>query len=664
MTVTAAPIDEVFELSEPICVLDADFRVTRVNAAQEQSSGTPRTQSVGRSFWEVWPVAADPTMRFFAEYHRCMRDRVVVEFEEYVASLDRWIAVRAVPLHDGGIAIYYRNITAQRRAERDARESAAKLADQRELLQSVIDGTPSMIAALDAEGRILFVNEAAARFRKASKASFVGQLSDVRLVAEHAARITALHRAVLTSGQAHSEEETVEINGELLTVLSSRYPLRDAQGRIYGTAAVATDITAQKRIEADLRASEERARETAAELEKALQIMRRTEERLRQAQKMEAIGQLAGGVAHDFNNLLTVILGGAEYLATLFPTEDPDREEALEIKRAAERAAGLTRQLLAFSRRQVLDVRTVDINELVRGAERMLHRLINEDIELNLALAPTVAPCVLDPGQVEQVLLNLVVNARDAMPDGGSLLVETANVHLDAEYAAEHPDANVGSYVRLTVTDTGTGMTPEVRAHVFEPFFTTKGVGRGTGLGLSTVYGIVHQSGGHIWVYSEPGQGTTFKVYFPVAKGVAPGAGAATQANTHRRGKETVLLVEDDAQVRTSITAMLRRAGYHVIGASNGGEALLICEQHGGTIDLLLTDVVMPKLNGKKVAERLVQIRPKMRVIFMSGYTENAIVHHGVLDSGIDFLPKPLTSETLLAKVREVLDRAELPDPA
>jgi len=287
----------------------------------------------------------------------------------------------------------------------------------------------------------------------------------------------------------------------------------------------------------------------------------------------------------------------------------------------------------------------------------MFERLLGEDIDITFLLNPKAHRCLLDPGQIEQVVLNLVVNARDAMPDGGRLTIETSNVSLDEAYVKHHPEAVTGPHLMLSVSDTGIGMTREVQAHLFEPFYTTKPVGRGTGLGLSTVYGIVKQSGGTIWVYSEPGQGTTFKLYFPeaVTHSELPIRAAVTPAD--HSGTEAILLVEDDQQVRTTVGGMLRRAGYHVIEASNGGEALMICEQHGGTIALLLTDIVMPKMNGRQLAERLRQIRPELRVIYMSGYTENVVVHHGVVDSGVDFLQKPLISNALLPKVRAVLDR-------
>ncbi|HEY2509902.1 MAG TPA: ATP-binding protein [Polyangiaceae bacterium] len=381
----------------------------------------------------------------------------------------------------------------------------------------------------------------------------------------------------------------------------------------------------------------------------------RTDEEVRHAQKMEAVGRLAGGVAHDFNNLLSVILSYAEIIGAEMRVEDPLRADLEEIKRAGVRASELTRQLLAFSRQQVLEVTVLNFNESLAGVEKMLRRLLGADVALTTLPASGLWNIKADGAQVEQVLMNLAVNARDAMPQGGQLTIETCNVELDEASAREHHGVAPGSYVLLSVSDTGVGMDRETQARVFEPFFTTKERGKGTGLGLATVFGIVKQSGGHIGVESEPGKGTTFKVLFPRTRGAAAMPTVEQVQVDLGGGSETILLVEDDDQVRVLARAILRRNGYLVLEAPNGGEALLICEQHESRIHLLLTDLVLPRMSGRQLAERLVAQRPTMKVLFMSGYTDDAVLQHRELDQGTAYLQKPLTPSALTRKVRDVL---------
>ena len=389
---------------------------------------------------------------------------------------------------------------------------------------------------------------------------------------------------------------------------------------------------------------------------------RRTlEEQLLHSQKMEAVGRLAGGVAHDFNNLLTVIKGYGDLILNELPEKDPMRSEVDEIRRAAERAASLTHQLLAFSRRQVMAPRVVDLNQVVSNMQKLLKRLLGEDVELLVSLDPRLGKVKADPGQLEQVIMNLAVNARDAMPRGGKLTLETSNRSIDDSYARDLAVVNAGEYAMVAVSDSGIGMDSETASHIFEPFFTTKETGKGTGLGLSTVYGIIKQSGGYIWVYSEPGIGTTFKIYLPIVEAAeADETGVRPAMSMSYRGAETILLVEDEDGVRALIREVLQRYGYKVLETRNGGEALIECEQHKGSIQLLLTDVVLAQVTGTELAKRLVVLRPDMKVLFVSGYTEEAIIHHGVLEPGTAFLQKPFTPTVLAKKVREVLEGREI----
>ncbi|MCM3877502.1 MAG: PAS domain S-box protein [Thermoanaerobaculia bacterium] len=380
------------------------------------------------------------------------------------------------------------------------------------------------------------------------------------------------------------------------------------------------------------------------------------EAQLRVSQKMEGIGRLAGGIAHDFNNLLTAILGYSELMEAQLPDDEDLRSSLSEIHLAGERAAALTRQLLAFSRRQVLQPRLLDLNAVVSEVEKLLRRLIGEDVELVTRLDPASGTVKADPGQLEQVLMNLAVNARDAMPEGGTLTIETANTRLDAGFTAANPGAQSGEFTILTVSDTGIGMSDEVRSHAFEPFFTTKEQGKGTGLGLATAYGIVKQSDGYITVDSEPGRGAKFRIYFPRAVGEAAASGLGERPPLSPRGTETILLVEDESGVRRLSRTILEAQGYTVLEAASGEEALEIARSHTGEIHLVATDVVMPGMSGRVLWDRLRVLRPGPRILFMSGYTDDAIARHGVLDPGIAFLQKPFTPFGLAHKVREVLD--------
>jgi signal transduction histidine kinase/CheY-like chemotaxis protein len=437
----------------------------------------------------------------------------------------------------------------------------------------------------------------------------------------------------------------VEVGGDVLLVNQRRNEkipiylavtsLRDAAGDAIGTVMVMRDLSDQKR---------------------AAQLLRETEEQYLQAQKLEAVGLLAGGMAHEFNNLLTVISGYTGILLNRPQIDEAAREHLKGIQEAGERAGQLTRRLLGFSRKQVLESRVVDLNTLVADMENMFSRLIGEDIMLTTTLAPLLGRVKVDPGQMEQVIMNLVVNACDAMPGGGNLSIETANIGLEESLDWEHPEPSPGRYVRLTVKDTGCGMSPEVKARIFEPFFTTKGPGSGTGLGLATVYGIVQQSGGHVAVESEPGKGATFNIYLPVVEEkilpseINPGPIPVSPA------QEKILVVEDEDLVRGCIVNILRGEGYTVLEASGPEEAICLCEDYEGLIHLLVTDVVMPGMGGGRMAERVTELHPGMKVLYISGYPDDTVVRHGVEETHAPFLQKPFAPDTLACKVREVLD--------
>lgn len=501
--------------------------------------------------------------------------------------------------------------------------------------RAILDSVEEGIYGVDLEGRCLFCNKAGAAALGYEPDELIGRSMHLQI---HHTRADGrlypsadcpIHVAPRTGQAVRLEPEVLwRRDGTSFPVACAVRPLYDAAGTLIGSVVSFTDLTERKHLEAQLR----------------------------QTQKMEAVGHLAGGIAHDFNNLLTAILG---YSAQLLARRDPDAPDYRmleEIRKAGQRAASLTHQLLAFSRKQVLEPRVLDLNAVICEMDLMLRRLIGEDIELRTIPAPSLGRVKADPGQIEQVILNLALNARDAMPDGGRLTIETANVELDESHARTHAEVLPGAYVMLAVSDTGHGMDAATRARIFEPFFTTKPAGQGTGLGLSTVYGIIKQSGGSIWVYSEPGRGTMFKIYLPRVTGSLTPAEPSAQKAKPDRGTETILLAEDDETVRTFVGEMLAGLGYQVLVASNGEEAVQVAARHRGPIHLLVTDVVMPGMSGRALAERLARERLGLKVLYVSGYTDNAIIHHGVLDLGIAFLQKPFTQDSLAQKVREVLD--------
>jgi PAS domain S-box-containing protein len=519
------------------------------------------------------------------------------------------------------------------RENAERRLAEAERGKTEDLLHGIVEKVPTLIYVKDLDGRYLLVNRHMAEVIGVDAASVLGKTVFDVYSAEQAEGLAAFDQRVLAAGQALEDEEEVRRSDGPHTYITIKAPLTDANGRVYALCGISTDITARKRAEAALR---------------------RSEEQLRQAQKMEAIGNLAGGIAHDFNNLLSVILGYSHLLLRSMEQTEAARADVEEIERAGVRATALTQQLLAFGRKQLLQPKIIRLSNIVAGVETMLRRLIDENIELTVRAGRELGCVSADPTQMEQILMNLVVNARDALPRGGKLMIETANVYLDPARAA-HLGTAAGPHVVLTVTDDGIGMDRATQARIFEPFFTTKEVGKGTGLGLATVFGLVQQSGGSICVDSEPGRGTTFSVYLPRVEAAEDGQRDSRYSLLAAvGGSETILLVEDEEQVRVLVRTILQRFGYNVIEAQTGGDALLVSENHAGTVDLLLTDVIMPHISGPQLAQRLGALVKK--VLYVSGYTEDSIVRQGLVDSSIALLQKPITPDSLARKVREVLD--------
>jgi PAS domain S-box-containing protein len=615
--------------TDAVFVKDLGGHYLMINSAGARFLGHAVEEVIGRTDAELFvPEVGRDIMK---------RDREVVEsgrvqtYEEFgtAAGVTRLYSSTKGPFHDPsghvvGLLGICRDITDRKRAEEEIRQSEQKL-------RMHIEETPLAVVEWDLDFRVAAWNPAAERIFGYSRAEAIGQHGRFIVPPDVQPAVDRVWEELLTNkkgGMRSRANDNVTKDGRLISCEWYNTPLIDDAGRVLGVASLVQDVSERVGLE----------------------------ERLRQSQKMEAVGRLAGGVAHDFNNLLTVIIGYTQILADGVQAGSRLAESTAQIKSAADRAAGITRQLLAFSRKQVLTPRVINLNDIMLNLDSLLRRLIGEDVEVITMPAGDLGAVRADPGQIEQVLMNLALNARDAMPHGGKLTLETANVDLDQDYASEHQPIGAGHYVMLVVSDNGHGMTPEVLARVFEPFFTTKEVGKGTGLGLSTVYGIIKQSGGYIWVYSEPGRGTSFKIYFPRVDQPAQELGSDRRQRGMQRGTETILLVEDDPQLRQLSSSVLAHCGYKVLVAGGPEEGLTVAESNHRDIRLLITDVIMPTMNGRQLAEKILQISPKTRVLYISGYTNNAIAHYGVLDEGLWFLPKPFTLSALIAKVREVLD--------
>jgi PAS domain S-box-containing protein len=606
--------------SDAIFVKDPEGRYLMVNSVAAARVGHPAREVIGRTCEDFFP--SENVLRILERDRIALQEGKTQTFEEELtaAGTTLYCLTTRGPIHDaqGKIAGTFgisRDITERRRMEENLRV-------QKLFLEQLIQNAPEAIAITDPDYTIRQIN-----------------LEFTRVF-------------------GYAGEEAVGRNLNALIVP----PDRERERQDLGTGATVMETTRRRkdgsRVEVSVLVSPVLV---GNELDAVYCIYRdisdakTTEEQLRQSQKMEAIGRLAGGLAHDLNNLLTVISGYSELQLAKSAPDDPDRAAATQIMLAAHRASALTKQLLAFSRRQVLQPKPIDLNLVVSSLETLLRRLIGEDIEVFFRPAAGLGTVLADPGQIEQVIMNLAINARDAMPRGGRLLLETSNAELDQAYARHHVGVNPGHYVVLTVSDTGVGMDDSTLLHIFEPFFTTKGLGKGTGLGLSTVYGIVQQSGGHVFVYSEPGRGTSFKIYLPRIGAPAEPLKTVLEDSRQATGKETILLVEDDPQVRALTSAMLEGCGYSVLAADTMAVVEQHCREFSGTIHLLLTDLIMPGVTGKEVAAAVHRLRPGIRILFMSGYTDDVIDLHGGLGPGTFFLQKPFSSAALAEKVRQAL---------
>lgn len=606
-------------------MLDRKARVTYCNDYLLRLTGREREEVIGQDWFELFiPPDENRTMAAFSAILAGLSSATHHENEILTCSGDlrriRWnnTVLRSASGEAIGVASVGDDITERKQHE----DSLSRLA-------AIVDSSYDAIASLTPAGIIVSWNQGAERIYGYSAEEIVGQSVLILCAPSQDVELSNLLKRV-SSGKEAEQFESVRTkkNGTLIHVAITLSPIMNSDGCVIGVSSVGRDITESRLME----------------------------ERFRKSQKMEAVGLLAGGIAHDFNNLLTVIIGYSEVLLEQRGLNERMLTHCSEIKRAGDRAASLTRQLLAFSRQQVLAPRALNLNAVVVDTEKMLRRLIGEDIELRTTLNPALGLVMADPGQIEQIILNLVVNARDALPQGGKVVIETSNVELDDMYAFSHQPLRAGLYTLLAVSDDGIGMDDETKGHIFEPFFTTKEVGKGTGLGLSTVYGVVKQSGGYVWAYSELGHGTVFKIYLPRVDELIQVSRPIDSASEVFCGTETVLLAEDEESVRLLTRSFLEEHGYTVLVASSGTDAIEVAEKHSGPIHLLLTDLVMPGMNGRALAQKMIATRPTIRVVYISGYTGSLSSLGELLDAGAMLVQKPFSRSTLLGKLREVLD--------
>ncbi|MCX8038507.1 MAG: PAS domain S-box protein [Candidatus Sumerlaeia bacterium] len=604
-----------------VLVLDRDGRYIEVLTNDNRILIQPAEQLRGKTIYEVFPE------ELAAQYHagilKAIETGQPTSREDCLHIGDRqvWVSATASAINDDRVVVVIRDITEQKRAEET-------LGQREAYFRALIENTSDIIVVQNADRTMRYVSPAVERILGYRPEEIIGR----------------------TPSEFIHPDDQQPTRDVLLGLLEKPGATARAEFRLYhkdGSIRICEGIGKNLLHDPAVGGIVESIRDITE---------RRTlEMQLQQAQRLQAIGKLAGGIAHDFNNLLTTILGYCDLMLNQISVGSPLRRDVEEIKKAAGRATSLTQQLLAFARRQILEPKVINLNTIVAEMHKMLSRLIRENIDLVTVLPPGLWRVRADPTQIEQILMNLVLNARDAMPDGGKLTIETANVILDEAYARRHAGVQPGPYVLLAVSDTGCGMDAQTLAQVFEPFFTTKPQGEGTGLGLATVYGIVKQSGGHIWAYSEPGRGTTMKIYLPRVDAPLTVVEDIPASPAVKAG-ETILVVEDEGDVRNLIAEILKMKGYELLLATRPTEAVEICRTHAGPIHLLVSDVTLPEMNGRTLSEKIVKMRPDIRVLFISGYTENAIVHDGVLEEDVYFLQKPFAPEILLAKVREVLD--------